>query len=90
MNSLPFTRPFFASLTKRGQDRIHYTFKEWQDMGYDRHSLYVDPQFVDPGQGDFRLRSNSPAFQIGFRNIDLSRTGLLPDFPEEWLDKNQT
>ena len=47
-----------------------------QDDGVDMHSLAVDPLFVDPANGDFRLRPNSPALRLGFAPIDLSKVGL--------------
>ncbi|GAB5406495.1 MAG: right-handed parallel beta-helix repeat-containing protein [Aureliella sp.] len=43
----------------------------------DHHSLAVDPLFVAPENGDFRLKPNSPASQIGFQPIDLSKIGLI-------------
>jgi hypothetical protein len=39
----------------------------------------VDPGFVDAAAGDFRLRDDSPAWQIGFRRIPLERIGLFDD-----------
>ena len=77
---------FFASITPRGGSRRHYTLEEWRELGYDRHSVYADPEFVQPKQGDFRLKAGSPALQIGFEDIDLSLVGLLSDFPKRWLD----
>jgi hypothetical protein len=59
---------------------------EWQDLGYDTHSVYADPLFVDPESGDYRVKPGSPALELGFENIDLSKVGLLPDFPERWRD----
>jgi hypothetical protein len=79
---------FFASLTPRGQERIHCTLAQWQKLGYDQHSVYADPEFIDPEHGDYRLRAGSPALQAGFRNIDLSQVGLLSDFPKQWLDED--
>jgi hypothetical protein len=76
---------FYASLTPRGQERIHCTLAQWQKLGYDRHSLYADPEFVDPEHGNCQVREGSPALQAGFRNIDLSQAGLPPDFPKRWL-----
>jgi hypothetical protein len=47
-----------------------------QSDGVDTHSLAVDPLFVDPGNGDFRLTPNSPALDMGFVRFDLSKVGL--------------
>jgi hypothetical protein len=51
------------------------TWAEWQKRGKDRHSQYADPLFVNPEQGDFTLRSESPALALGFQPIDLSQVG---------------
>ena len=60
--------------------------------GADAHSVSADPLFVNPGQGDFRVRPESPAFKIGFRNFDMTDFGAkseklkklarTPDIPE--------
>jgi len=44
--------------------------------GVDTHSLAVDPLFVDPKNGDFRLKPNSPALKLGFVPFDMSKVGL--------------
>ncbi len=54
------------------------SLSEWQAMGQDRDSLIADPLFVDPGHGDFRLRPDSPAVQIGFEPWDISAVGPRP------------
>lgn len=60
--------------------------------GADAHSVSANPLFVNPGQGDFRVRPESPAFKIGFRNFDMTDFGVkseklkklarTPDIPE--------
>ena len=55
------------------------TLARLQRSGVDTHSLAVDPLFVDPDRGDFRLRSNSPALKLGIVPIDLSTVGLRSD-----------
>ena len=45
--------------------------------GIDKHSLACDPMFVDPENGDFRLKPESPALKLGFIPIDLSKIGLV-------------
>ncbi len=47
-----------------------------QRDGVDAHSLAADPLFVDPANGDFRLRPDSPALKLGFIPLDLSKVGL--------------
>ncbi len=47
-----------------------------QGDGVDAHSPAVDPLFVDPADGDFRLKPESPALQLGFIPIDVSMIGL--------------
>ena len=57
-----------------------YTLDEWQNLGYDEHSKFADPLFVDPEHGDFRLRSGSPAFALGFNEFGMDHFGLTDDF----------
>ena len=47
-----------------------------QRDGVDAHSQAVDPLFVDPANGDFRLKPESPALKLGFVPIDVSKIGL--------------
>lgn len=50
--------------------------KKQQADGVDGHSLDIDPLFVDPANGDFRLKPNSPALKLGFVPFDMSKVGL--------------
>ncbi|MGC9522925.1 MAG: right-handed parallel beta-helix repeat-containing protein [Anaerolineae bacterium] len=75
----------FGRRTQKAQKRT-YSLKEWQDLGYDVHSVFADPMFVDPENGDFRVRPESPALQLGFRNFAMDQFGLTADFPERWQD----
>ncbi|MGI9286938.1 MAG: right-handed parallel beta-helix repeat-containing protein, partial [Pseudomonadales bacterium] len=44
----------------------------WQEMtGHDKHSLLVDPLFVDAANGNFGLRANSPAHKLGIKEIPI-------------------
>jgi hypothetical protein len=52
---------------------------------YDQHSLFgIDPRFVDPAAGDFRLRVDSPAIDVGMAlpelNYDMNAVGR----PQGW------
>lgn len=51
------------------------TLEEWRARGHDKNSVITDPLFVDPDQGDFRLRKGSPALAMGFAPIDVSVAG---------------
>ncbi len=44
-------------------------FTKWQQPGRDEHSMLVDPQFLDPAHGDFRLSESSPVEKLGFKPI---------------------
>ena len=59
---------------------------QWQEQGFDEHSVNADPMFVDPANGDYRVQPESPALKLGFENFDVSRSGLLPDFPKKWQE----
>jgi len=57
---------------------------QWQEQGFDEHSVNADPMFVDPTNGDYRVKPESPALRLGFENFDVSRCGLLPNFSKKW------
>jgi hypothetical protein len=44
--------------------------------GCDVHSLVGDPLFVDPANGDYRVREGSPALQLGFENFPMDCFGV--------------
>lgn len=39
----------------------------------------IDPKFVDEAKGDFRLRKDSPAGEMGFESIPFEKIGLYED-----------
>ncbi len=41
----------------------------------DEHSVYADPLFLNPEEGNFTLSPSSPAFALGFKPIDTSDIG---------------
>jgi hypothetical protein len=59
-----------------------YSLEEWRELGFDLHSVFADPMFVDPENGDYRVRPESPALELGFENFDISSAGLTPNFPK--------
>jgi hypothetical protein len=55
-------------------ERIN-SIAQWQKLGYDEHSLFADPLFVDAAHDDYRLKADSPAKQLGFEPIDPTSFG---------------
>ena len=51
------------------------TFEEWQSRRLEVGGVLADPLFVDAKNLDFRLKAESPAFALGFREWDLSVAG---------------
>jgi len=49
------------------------TWEEWLGLGLDAHSVFADPLFVDPAHDNYELKSDSPAFKLGFVKLDLSK-----------------
>ena len=53
------------------------SLEEFQTVyGNDKYSIEADPMFVDYENNDFRLKPESPAYKIGFRDIDFSDVGI--------------
>jgi hypothetical protein len=47
-----------------------------KEYGTDTNSLYGDPMFLNANKGDYTLQKNSPARNIGFKDIDLNKIGV--------------
>lgn len=54
-----------------------------QKNGIDKNSKAVDPLFVDPDNGDFSFKPDSPALEMGIVPIDLSKVGLRKENLQE-------
>jgi parallel beta-helix repeat protein len=62
------------------------TFEKWKaETGQDQDSMVADPKFTDVAQRDFSLRPDSPAFQVGFKEIDTRTVGLAG--PAAWVER---
>lgn len=44
--------------------------------GHDEHSIMADAQFIDPAQGDYRVKKGSPALALGFVNFLMDQFGV--------------
>jgi len=64
---------FCPGLTEYKPGYSYKTFAEWQQAGFDVHSILGDPLFVNAAEDDYRLKPDSPAFKLGFEQIDLSQ-----------------
>lgn len=47
--------------------------------GCDSNSVAGDPVFVDPANGDFSVKENSPALKIGFQNFAMYSFGVVSE-----------
>ncbi len=47
-----------------------------EKLGWDEKSLFGDPQFIDPANGDFRVKDGSIAFDVGFENFPMDQFGV--------------
>jgi hypothetical protein len=46
--------------------------------GTDQNSVFGDPGFVAPAEGNYALSPGSPAFALGFRNFAMDHFGVRP------------
>jgi len=68
-----------VDLTLKPQPTRKLTWTEWRKLGADADSILADPLFVDAKNRDFRLRPESPAFKLGFKQIPVDKIGPYKD-----------
>ncbi|PHV71690.1 hypothetical protein CS063_03770 [Sporanaerobium hydrogeniformans] len=68
-----------------GSETYYYNLKEWQDIGFDMHSMYANPLFLDSDKCDFRLDEKSPAYSIGFKPFELDKYGIDENFENRYI-----
>ena len=47
----------------------------WNKEGYDLNSYSGNPNFVDPINGDYQVKDDSPALKLGFENFSMDEFG---------------
>jgi len=67
------------------------TWKQLYNGKYDNRSVTAAPLFMNRSERDYRIKRTSPAYALGFEDINMEDIGLLEDFkygdPEETLDR---
>ena len=67
-------------------DFVGLSLDQWrQELGRDVKSVIADPLFVDRANHDFRLKPESPAMKLGFKEFDYSQAGVYGD--AAWIAK---
>ncbi|WP_430931209.1 PDZ domain-containing protein [Saccharicrinis sp. 156] len=61
---------------KRVDSNLVFNSELTQKFGWGENSILADPMFVDPENGDFRVKEGSPAFDIGFKNFPMDQFGV--------------
>lgn len=71
--------PYYLDIDrKEGYDMI--TIADSGHVKEFRDNVFTgDPGFMDPRNGDFRLREDSPAWKLGFKRIPFEKIGLYAD-----------
>ncbi|SKB59505.1 PDZ domain-containing protein [Dyadobacter psychrophilus] len=76
-------RPYFPILVKDWGKKIDYNLfpnendlKNAQANKTDAHSSFGDAIFMDPKNGNYQVKSESPAFVLGFKNFPMDQFGV--------------
>lgn len=59
-------------------ERCEYSWEQWRMLAsgkYDGRTLHADPLFMQPESGDYQLHPESPAYSLGWSDIELARIG---------------
>ena len=73
-------KSIFAEVKTKENNISYYSFEEWQGLGYDMFSVYGDPSITFSDKDIYTIDSQSPAFKIGFKKIDVSQIGLSNNY----------
>lgn len=70
---------FIARVRDRSGESYTHSLEEWQALGYDKNSVFAEPMFVDAENDDYRVKPESPALKVGFKNFEMGKWGLVID-----------
>ena len=77
MNKGPWGKECDANLLHDPNQKEPVSASELQKQSKrDERSLRADAMFVDPDSGDYRVKENSPALKLGFKNFPMNRFGV--------------
>lgn len=69
---------------KGKQDFCGKDFKQWKKEK-EPHSIWADPLFRNPAEGDFTFRSKAAVRKVGFEPFDYTQAGVYGD--PSWIEK---
>ncbi|VGO18302.1 hypothetical protein [Pontiella sulfatireligans] len=60
---------FYDGETARAYSKV-------REPGVNVNSIVADPMFVNPAEGDYRVKDDSPALKLGFKNFPMNDFGV--------------
>ena len=75
----------YWNISKKEYNFNNHSFKEWQNLGFDKNSLIANPHFKDVENLNFKFKKASIYKKIGFKPFDYSKAGVYGD--KHWVEK---
>jgi len=76
---LDLARPDYNLIYCKDRQKGERLLAEARKAGHEKHGVFAEPMFADLENGDLRLKAGSAALELGVRQIDTSKIGLLDD-----------
>ena len=74
---LPIRVPVWGKVTDYNAFPDSVSLNAARDRGTDKNSVCGDLNFINPQEGDFRLKDGSAAFAVGFKNFAMDSFGVV-------------
>ena len=74
-NLLSLDKPFEKYSEKAFEYALKNNHEKFVKQGFYKNAVIADPLFASPFNFDFTLPENSPAWDIGFKPLDISDVG---------------